>query len=148
MIKVKNKKSQICILILAMYSTMSFGFSKIEGIIKTSTQYDTSYFYTYNGMIDTIKILTDTTYHWGGSLIHDFGATIYGQYHSDKDQNKTLYGKCLGFINTFYFTNEYNLRVLNRDLFRVVTISYYDDVGNRIKSFGINYFTRKIESVY
>ena len=115
--------------------------------------FDTNYFYTSNGVIDTVKILSDTTFHWGGvffslNLDYDsnpFPSFYYGQYIIDKDSGrKKPIGKCLWFITSYHFTDAEGNRYRNSQWNRVKEILYYDNEGNLIKGFSLGYENRKI----
>lgn len=113
--------------------------------------FDTNYFYTSSGVIDTVKILSDTAFHWGGvffssDLDYDYDSDLYyGQYIIDEENGrKKPIGKCLWFISSYHFTDVEGNRYRNSQWNRVKEILYYDNEGNLIKGFSLGYENRKI----
>ena len=111
-------------------------------------KYDTSYFYTTNGEFDSLKVLSDTALHWGGYFFYDdnpdFSSRIYGQSTKESNGRIRFIGKCLGFIDTYSFRDEYGVVRQNLDKNRVTLIMYFNDEGILLKAFNLGYFSRKI----
>ena len=113
--------------------------------------FDTNYFYTSNGVIDTVKILSDTAFHWGGVFFstddfnNDFMPSFYyGQYIIDKESGrKKPIGKCLWFISSYHFSID-GIRYRNKRWNQVMAIIYYDNEGNLIKCIDLGFEDRKI----
>ena len=119
--------------------------------------FDTNYFYKSNGVIDTTKILTDTTFHWGGVFfeIYDgYGYNqwrnfYYGQYIIDKDNGrKKPIGKCLLIYTSYHIQDERGNSQRNKNWNQVESILYYDNEGNFIRGVSIGFTNRKIIGIF